>query len=57
MSKEQALDLLCHAVSCYVEDCISTAPKSEGYAVWKAFGIVENEVLKNEKNKNNRKSC
>ena len=46
MSKEQALDLLCNAVGCYVEDCISTAPKSETDDIWKAFGIVEDEVLK-----------
>lgn len=46
MSKEQALDLLCNAVACYVEDCISTAPKSETNDIWQAFGIVENEILK-----------
>ncbi len=46
MSKEQALDLLCNAVACYVEDCISTAPKSETNDIWRAFGIVENEILK-----------
>ena len=46
MNKEQALDLLCNAVGCYVEDCISTAPKSETNDIWKAFGIVEDEGLK-----------
>jgi hypothetical protein len=46
MNKEQALDLLCNAVACYVEDCISTAPKSETDDIWQAFGIVEDDVLK-----------
>ena len=46
MNKKEALDLVCHAIDCYVEDCIKTAPKSETRNIWKAFRIVENEVLR-----------
>ena len=44
MNKTEALDLICHAIDCYVEDCIKTAPKSETRNIWKAFRIIENVV-------------
>ena len=46
MNKTEALDLICDAIDCYVEDCIKYAPKSETRNIWKAFRIVENEVLR-----------
>lgn len=44
MTKTEALDLLNNTVACYVEDCISTSPKSEIGEVWQAFSIVEDIV-------------
>jgi len=53
MDKTKALDLICHAINCYVEDCIQTAPKSETRNIWKAFRIIENEVLRSIKDRGN----
>ena len=53
MNKTEALDLICHSIDCYVEDCIKTSPKSETRKIWKAFRIVENEVLRSIKERGN----
>ena len=34
------LAVLNTALDCYIEDCISTSPKSETAEVWQAFNIV-----------------
>ena len=44
MKKTKALDLLNDAIACYVEDCISTFPKSETRKIWQAFSTVEDIV-------------
>ena len=44
MNKTEALNLICHAIDCYVEDCIKTSAKSETRNIRKAFRIIENEV-------------
>ena len=40
MTKAEAVAVLNTALDCYIEDCISTSPKSETAEVWQAFNIV-----------------
>tara|TARA_B100001989_G_C24513279_1_gene451659 strand:- start:724 stop:888 length:165 start_codon:yes stop_codon:yes gene_type:complete len=45
MTKTEALHLIGQAIDCYIEDCISSFPKSETQTILKAFRVIEKEVL------------